>query len=79
MGGIGHSVHRIPRIAGDYPLIRPEPRVLAVNEFLFAIALAGLVLVATIVMRAAAGLFGLLMRGVLLAAILAMIAIAFVI
>ena len=49
------------------------------NEFLFAIALAGLVLVATIVMRAAAGLFGLLMRGVLLAAILAMIAIAFVI
>lgn len=48
------------------------------NEFVFVLALASLAFVAFIVMRAAAGLFGLLMRGVLLSAILAMIAIAFV-
>jgi hypothetical protein len=48
-----------------------------VNEFLFATALAGLAFVAYMAIRAAAGLFSLLMRGVLLLAILSMIAIAF--
>ncbi len=51
----------------------------AMNELLLALALAGLAFGAYIAIRAAVGLFGLLVRGFLLLVILAIVAIPFVI
>ncbi len=75
---MGDAVHKLPRIADDYILIRPGSWMFAMNELLLVLGLAGLAFGATIVLRAAVGLFGLLMRGFLFLVILALVAIPFV-
>lgn len=50
----------------------------AMNEFLFALALAGLAFGGFMAIRAAVGLFSLLARGFLLLVIMAMVAVPFV-
>ncbi len=77
-GSVVDTLRKIPRIADDYNLIRPGPWVVAMNELLLALVLAGLAIGGTIAIRAAVGLFGLLVRGFLLLVILAMVAIPFI-
>ena len=77
-GGVVDTLRKIPRIADDFNLICPGPRVVGMNELLLALALAGLAFGAYFAIRAAVGLFGFLMRGFLLLVILAMVAIPFV-